>query len=217
MATPDLTTYTGLIEGAQQWLNRYDLADQVPAFIQMAEAQFNRELRTRDMMVRSEAVSQMEFLPVPADFLQEYSLTFNTVGRTGLPELTYVGKLEADRMKSEQSLGQATYYTIINGVFELIPSPNANTDLILTYYARIPRLGEMVGTPPAARQTNWLSVKSPDLYLAATLLQAAPYLNDDSRTQVWATARGELMNRILLEDERAMRSTTQLTSRARAF
>jgi hypothetical protein len=32
---------------------------------------------------------------------------------------------------------------------------------------------------------NWLITNAPDVYLYATLLEAAPYLNDDARTQVW--------------------------------
>jgi hypothetical protein len=88
----------------------------------------------------------------------------------------------------------------------------------MVYYARIPRLGEPIGTPTTTpRQTNWLLDRSPDLYLASTLLQAAPYINDTARLQTWAAMRGEIMGGIQMENERGMRSSTQLTARAEAF
>ena len=40
----------------------------------------------------------------------------------------------------------------------------------------------------AAVPTNYLMTNYPNVYLYATLLQAAPYLGDDQRTNLWAKA-----------------------------
>ena len=217
MSILDIGTYDGLLAAAADWINRGDLVDQIPNFVRLAEAGFNRELRVRDMMVRARATSNLEHVPLPFDFLQEYSLTLDPVGRPAQLEFRYVGKNTADRLKAGQLLGAPGYYTLVDGAFELIPTPTSDQSLVMVYYARIPRLGELTGTPPVSRQTNWLLERSPDLYLASTLVQAAPYINDSQRLQTWAALRGEIMQGIQLENERGMRSSTQLTARAAGF
>ena len=47
-----IATYTDLQSSVADWLNRSDLSAVIPTFIQLAEAKFNRELRTRDMLTR---------------------------------------------------------------------------------------------------------------------------------------------------------------------
>jgi len=63
-----IATYTDLQTAAGDWLNRADLTSVIPTFISLAEAKFNRELRTRDMLIRSEAITTNEFVAVPSDF-----------------------------------------------------------------------------------------------------------------------------------------------------
>lgn len=57
---------------------------------------------------------------------------------------------------------------------------NCNTDYSyrMVYYAGIPSLS--IGSP-----TNWLILRNPNVYLYATLLELAPYLQDDDRINVW--------------------------------
>lgn len=218
--TYEIGTYSWLLQSIGDWLNRADLVDLCPTFVHLAEAQFNRELRVRDMHVRAQAISAAEFVPLPIDFLQHYSLALDPEGMSSSEPLQYVGKFEGDRMKAAQMRGSPGFYTIIDNAFELIPAPQANVDLIMVYYARIPRLGEAIPSGPMVstiRQTNWLIDKSPDLYLASSILQAAPYLNDAARLQTWAAVRAEIIGSMSLENERAMRSSTQLTARAQAL
>lgn len=210
MAVTNIGTYAGLLSSAADWLNRADLTDLVPNFVTLAEAQFNRQLRVRDMQVRAEATSILEFLPLPADFLEAYSLTLNSTDAAPRWPLKYISKKEADATKSYQQTGPVESYTILDGAFELIPAPPGSVDLILTYYAKIPALSTVL-------QTNWLITKSPDLYLASTILQAAPYLNDQVRLQTWSAIRSEIMGGMALESERAMRPTTQLIARVPSF
>jgi|SRR5262245_7334891 len=212
MATPDLTTYPGMVEGVQLWLNRYDLAEQAPAFIQLAEAGLNRELRVRDMLTRVYYASDAnfpEFAPLPVDFLETYTLAENPDGQAPEHPFVYIGQKDAQYFKAMQMQPPSRYYSIVDQAFEIIPAPTTPLDLKLTYYARL---------PPIAAQTttrNWLSIKSPDLYLFSALVEASPYLNDDSRTQVWVSRRAALMEAINIESERSMRPRTQLTARAR--
>jgi hypothetical protein len=205
-----LATYADLQSAAADWINRADLTAVIPTFITLAEAKFNRELRLRDMIVRAEATTSNEFVAVPADFLENYSLELNMADIGPQQSLAFIGPLEAKVLKANKITGLVRYYTIIDGAFELLPAPTTDTDVILTYYQKIPALSDTA-------TTNWLLTKSPDLYLYSTLLEAAPYLRDDDRMQMWGQARGQVLAAMLMESERAMRPTTQLVARRRGF
>jgi hypothetical protein len=205
-----LTTFSDLKSAAADWINRADLTAVIPTFITLAEAKFNRELRLRDMLVRAEATTSNEFVAVPADFLENYSLELNMAQIGPQQALGFIGPLEAKVLKANKITGLVRFYTIIDGAFELLPAPTTDTDVILTYYQKIPALSDTA-------TTNWLLTKSPDLYLYSTLLEAAPYLRDDDRMQMWGSARNQVLAAMQLESERAMRPTTQLVARRRGF
>jgi hypothetical protein len=71
--------------------------------------------------------------------------------------------------------GTPTAYSIVGDSIYFLPYSSAFT-YSLTYYKKFDALSLGV---------NWLITNAPDVYLYATLLEAAPYLNDDARTQVW--------------------------------
>jgi hypothetical protein len=203
-----ITDYTTLKEAVADWLNRADLTTQIPTFIQLAEAKFNRELRVRDMLVRAEASSDEGYIPMPTDFLQEYSMKLET--DTPHQEIVYVGADEAKKIKATGLTGAVQFYSIVGGTFELIPDPVEPVDVEMVYYAKIPALSD-------SATTNWLLSKSPDLYLYGALLETVPYLKDDERLQTWFGARQQIMDGMSNESERSMRSSTQLNMRMRSF
>ena len=98
---------------------------------------------------------------------------------------------------------------MINRSIELVPAPTTNTDLALTYYASIPALAD--------DDTNWLLDKAPDLYLYASLLEAAPYLKNDQRIPVWMNAAAQAADGLRMDSERAMRPTTRMAKAPRGF
>ena len=204
-----LSTYSEIKSTVADYLNRADLTDVLPSFVTLAEAKFNRELRTRDMLTRVQTTSDDEYVSLPTDFLQHYSLELDAA--SAQPPMDYIGPQEAKVLKAQNRTASTTYYyTVIDGAFEIIPAPGSDLDLRMVYYAKIPALSD-------SNTTNWLLTKSPDLYLYSALLEAAPYLKDDDRVQLWAAARQQVMDAMNLESERAMRSTIQLTARRRAF
>lgn len=209
-----LSTYSEIKSTVADYLNRADLTAVLPSFVTLAEAKFNRELRTRDMLVRAQATSSNQYVSLPTDFLQHYSLSLDTA--SAQPPMDYIGPQEAKMLKARHvtagsgSSRMQYFYTVIDGAFEIVPTPNADLELDLVYYAKIPALSD-------SNTTNWLLTKSPDLYLYSALLEAAPYLKDDDRVQLWAAARQQVMDAMNLESERAMRSSVQLTAQRRGF
>lgn len=202
-------TYSELKTAVADYLNRDDLTTVIPNFIMLAEAKFNRELRVRDMMTRAQATSANEYAPLPNDFLQHYSLELSS-GTPSFP-FEYIGAQEAKELQAARTTNKNPYrYTVTGSAFEIVPAPNADLDLRIVYYAKIPALSD-------TQTTNWLLTKSPDLYLYSALLEASPYLKDDERVQLWAMARQQVLDAMNLESERAMRPSIQLTARRRGF
>ena len=127
MAAIQITNYQELLAAGADWLNRADLVDQMPAFVMLSTAQFNRELRLRDMMVRANATSAQEYVELPSDWLEHYSLVLASGG----PPLRYVSEKESNEIKGASNgiAGPVAAYTLIGNSIELIPSPGADVDL----------------------------------------------------------------------------------------
>jgi hypothetical protein len=88
--------------------------------------------------------------------------------------------------------------------------PDATYTTELTYYAKLTKLSNSV-------TTNWLLTSSPDIYLYGALLQAAPYLQDDARIQVWSSLYDRAMSELQTADDRGASSGGALLTRAKTF
>jgi hypothetical protein len=204
-----LTTYTELKASVADWLNRSDLTAAIPDFISLAEAQIERTLRTRQMIVRANASFNVEFGATPADFLEVRSFKLSgTNPPTPLSFMT-IDALDAESTKFTAS-GRPKFFGIVGGQFRLVPTPDSNYATELTYYAKLSKLSASVAT-------NFILSASPDIYLYGALLQAAPYLQDDNRISVWATLYERALNDLQTADDRASTSGGTLITRAKTF
>ena len=204
-----LTTYTELKASVADWLNRSDLTAAIPDFISLAEAQIERTLRTRQMIVRANASFNVEFGATPADFLEVRSFKLSgTNPPTPLSFMT-IDALDAESTKFTAS-GRPKFFGIVGGQFRLVPTPDTNYATELTYYAKLSKLSASVAT-------NFILSASPDIYLYGALLQAAPYLQDDNRISVWATLYERALNDLQTADDRASTSGGALLTRAKTF
>ncbi len=206
MATID--SYSTLKSTIADWLNRTDLTSAIPTFIQLAEAKFNRTLRTRQMVKRATAPIDSPFFAVPSDFLEAKDFQLNT---NPITVLEYVTESAGNNLRASTyiSSGLPRCFTIVGGQLEVIPSPDSEYTGELTYYAKIPALSD-------SNTSNWLLSYAPDLYLYGALLQAAPYLRDDERLGVWSNLYSAAYEDIGVADQRATVATTPLV-RARVL
>ena len=204
-----LTTYAELKTSIGDWLNRSDLTTAIPDFISLAEAQIERTLRTRQMIVRANASFNVEFGATPADFLEVRSFKLSgTNPPTPLSFMT-IDALDAESTKFTAS-GRPKFFGVVGGQFRLVPTPDSNYATELTYYAKLSKLSASVAT-------NFILSASPDIYLYGALLQAAPYLQDDNRISVWATLYERALNDLQTADDRASTSGGALLTRAKTF
>lgn len=198
-----LANYSDLKSSVADWLVRSDLTAVIPDFIALAEAQMERVLRCRQMVVRTNLTVTSEYTALPADFLEmwrvkesgEYALEFNT-------------SESIDAMYDAG--GDPRYYTIVGSELRLFPSPQASTVYEITYFGKLSKLSN-------TNTTNWLLTQAPDAYVYGALLQAAPYLQDDARIPVWQGLYQSAIEALRIADEAGQHTQGILKVRSRPF
>lgn len=203
-----ITTYAELKSAIGDWLNRDDLDAVIPNFISLAEAQFNRTIRHRKMVTRSDATVDTPYFAVPADWLENIRFQLNT---DPITPLLYVTPEQAAEERLKYSVAnQPLMFTMVGQQFQVIPPPNTGYDAELLYYAKIPALSD-------SNTTNWLLTESPDIYLYGALVQSSPYLKEDERINTWAGLYQRFVDDMMLADERARIGSSKLKARIRTF
>jgi len=117
-----LTTYAELKTSVGDWLNRTDLTTAIPDFISLAEAQIERNLRTRQMIVRSTASINTEYAATPTDFLETKSFVLDTNPVTPLQFETISAMNDLQRLNSAAS--KPLYFSVVGEQFRFVPEPD---------------------------------------------------------------------------------------------
>lgn len=198
-----ITTYAQLQTAVANWAHRDDTAftDAVPDFVKLAEARFNRELRTTDQLTSmgSTALSSGA-ANLPTGFLAWEELRFDgAVDHTLQPR-----SLEWIRAQDDAAGGDPRYFAVTGSQVVCWPPTGSIKG---TYYKEIPDL--------ATNSTNWLLTAHPDLYLFATLAEAALWMADMTSLSVWADRAKATMERIQRTDEQNQFNGGVLAIRAR--
>lgn len=201
------TTYAELQTEVADFLNRDDLTSVLPTFISLAEGQLNRDVRDWRMEQRSEAIADDRFLTLPDDWIETIRVQ---VGLTEAPlQLMSRDEMHAQRAKSGDTAGTPCYYSHVAGELELYPTPDGEYSLTLHYVQKIPDL--------ATNSTNWLLTNAPDIYLYATLIQAAHYLRDGERLATWTQLYQASIMGLNTQSKRATESGTGLKMTIRSY
>jgi hypothetical protein len=205
-----LSTYAELQTSITSWLNRADLTSQIPDFIALAEARFNRDLRVPQMINRDTAEVTSGYVSLPADFLE--LITLRVQGSNQYEAMEFISNEAYFDYLNDGITGETRYYTIIGDKIQLLPEPGAGNPITLEliYTEKIPSLSN-------SNTTNWLLTKAPDLYLVQSMLAAEVYLMNDERVPQWqafATGTIEAMNK---EGERAKYSRGALKMKKKTF
>ena len=204
-----LTTYAELKTSIGDWLNRSDLTSVIPDFISLAEAQIERTLRARQMIVRANASFDAQYGAVPSDFLETKSLKLTSTNPQTPLEFLSIDALDQKAAEYTAS-GKPRFFGVVGGQLRIVPTPDSTYTTELTYYAKLAKLS-------SSNTSNWLLASSPDIYLYGSLLQAAPYLQDDARIQTWATLYERALNDLQTADDRGASSGGALLTRAKTF
>jgi len=189
-----LGTYSELQAAIIAWAMRSgdtDFAAQVPDFVVLCEARLNRILRVREMETTATLTLASDgTASLPADYL-----AFRDVTALGYSPARSLDAVSPDYAVDEHPFdGEAPQHFSITGS-TLRTHPKGSGTVRLRYFQAIPAL--------AANATNWLLSKSPGVYLYGSLLEAAPYMFDDSRMQVWSAMFDKAVSDLVSEDHQA--------------
>jgi hypothetical protein len=158
------------------------------------------------MLCRATATLDTHFTALPTDFLEAKNIQLNS---TPVKTLQYVTMEMADMLRggTYDTPGTPLYYTIVGDTLEVVPVPDAEQTVELTYYKKITSLSDSV-------TSNWLLSSHPDVYLYGSLMQAAPYLKDDERIAVWGPLYRQFVNDLNSSSDKAEVSGSLLRMRA---
>lgn len=177
-----LNSYTDLLSEITDWLDE-DLASKADTFIRMAEARFNRLLRTPEMETPLTLEASDESTPLPTDFLQMKAMWIDGDYKIPLNGTSFAN------LNASGPAGLPTTYAIVGTSLYLGPIPDDVYDLAGVYYQTIPPL--TVNAP-----TNWLLAAHPDLYLYGCLTMAELRGWNDTRLPLLKSALDEAMGQI---------------------
>jgi hypothetical protein len=182
-----LNTFSALKSAIADWLNRADLTSQIPDFITMAEARFNREIRSDNMDVSETLTITSGSATVPTGLLSVRSIKL-TADPYGTLKYQPPGVIEdAD----PEDTGAPGFYTRVGSSFIFWPPTSAA--------ARI-RYRKAITPLSDSATSNWLLAAHPDLYLAAPLALAYGLIKDEQRFQLWESAATGLIAQINKDD-----------------
>lgn len=188
-----IVNYSDLAVALANWLARDDLSGRIPTFIALAEAAFNREFRVRAMEQRAtaETVAGQQYYAWPDDLLE---VRYIRVLGTPPAVLTYLNPEQLVGRGDDES-GRPRFWSDIQAALALWPLPSAGHVVEIDYFRKL-------DLAAAGSDGNWLIRRHPDVYLYGALLQAEPYLMNDSRAQTWAQLLNAAVDQMNREDWR---------------
>ncbi len=163
-----LSTYDGLKVSIADWLNREDLTSVIPDFIELAENRIFHELRSpvneKTILL---TLGSDGYATLPSDFLEAKDVFWNydSLQRVSLTQLhNYVSRAGS----SPEVFARETY----RFRFFPVPTVGESDELRMIYYYDPGRL-------TSGATSNVVFAAAPELYLYATLAEAAQYLGSD--------------------------------------
>lgn len=178
-----LTTFSSLKSSITDWLQgRTDILPQTEDFITLAEAEFNRVIRVREMEASDDlTLDGNGEATLPTDYLAWRTVTALTDPRI---ELEYATPSYIEDTYPERPSDYPSVFTIRGST--ILVAPITTSTVRIDYFQKIPALSD-------ANTTNWLLTKMPGLYLHMCLKHAAIYLDNDGAAQRYAAlANGAL-------------------------
>ena len=189
-----ISTYTELQTAVANWLDRDDLTARIPEFIALTEERFNRILRIRAMESEADqaTVAGTRSYSLPTDYRQMRTVHLTT---SPITAMSYITPEIMDRIWAGSTQGKPLSYTIKGNNIYVGPSPDAVYTIRFLYYKKVPALTSLA-------PTNSILTDAPDVYLYGCLLEAEPFLQNDARVQLWATAFQQAIADIQEQDEK---------------
>lgn len=192
-----ISDYASLQTAISDYLARSDLTTaNLQTFIGLAESRIYRELRVRQMeKTASPTVTNASF-PVPSDYVQMKSLYVTNNTGAYLYEIERVTPFWLrSNFQIQSSQGQPSYYAREGSNFILGPYPDGTYPVTMLYFAKLLSLSD-------SNTTNWLTDDHPDLIFAASMVEAATFIQDAEALAYWESKYASISNSVQSMDRR---------------
>jgi len=182
-----ITSYSTLQTAVGDYLARSDLTSWIPNFVQNWEERFYRQPRNwgRWMEATLSVAISNGVASVPDDFLGLATAYLDGVVAAPLQWVTREQLLS--KYPRAGATGQPKWISRDAGNFIFGPVPAGAYTLEGTYYAKPDLLRDVTNGQ------NWLTENAPDLLLYGALLEAEPFLKNDSRIPLWQAKYAEAL------------------------
>jgi hypothetical protein len=196
-----ISTYSELKTAVANFLARTDLTNQIPDFIQLAEARMSRELETRSQEKRATATltADDEYVALPTDLREVREVKLNTSPNT---VLEYRSPTALDSQFTGAG-GKPQAYSIVGNEIKFRPIPDSAYTAEIVYIGSLDALSD-------SNATNTILSRHPDAYLSGALAEAYVYLMDDARAQLYDGKFGRAIEEIKKDEQRAHYGTGTL-------
>jgi hypothetical protein len=128
---------------------------------------------------------------LPSDFLELRDIYIDSRPRF---TLNYLSPSAFSRDARAAESGRPNFYTLRANEFELAPIPDTTYTLVMLYYSKPDVLSD-------SNTSNVFLANCPDALLYGALVEAEPYLMNDSRIQVWAGFYQNALESLNVSDE----------------
>lgn len=187
----NITTWATLKTEVANQLNRTDLTNDVPFFIQLAEFRIYRELRVRQMETVLNSTMSSGQIAVPSGYR---SLKFAYIDGTPVQKLE---RKDAEwiyhNYPTRSASSKPFYIARDGGNFIFGPYPDSAYTVKGVFYKQLDLLSD-------SNTSNWLITDAPDLIYFAALCEAKPWLGDDERIAIWERKYEVVKQRVQLAD-----------------
>lgn len=198
MTVAAVMTYDSLVENVQSYLERNDAAtlEKIPLFIMLAEQIIasqikflgNLSVNTSTMTIGQATIDK------PARWHKTVSMNITVAGQRQ-PVLLRKYEYLREYWPDPTATGVPQFYCDYDYTHWLVaPTPAVAYNFEVLYYERIQPLD-------SSNQTNWFTTYAPQALLYGSLLQAMPFLKNDTRTPIWQAQYQQIMDTLVAEDK----------------
>jgi len=182
--------YDGLVDAIAGWLHKPGLLPQIPTFIMLAESRIYRKLRVRGMESAFEVTVAGGTAPLPERYVE-----LKHIRADGQRPLARKSPAWIYEQYPIGAAGGAPQFFARDGEALIFgPAPSNGLKLKGMYYKRPTPLGD-------ENPSNWFTENAFDLLMFGALCEAAPYMANDARIQVWEAKFGSLLDDMGTEDD----------------
>jgi len=198
MTQAAVMTYDSLVADVATYLERTDIAtlEKIPTFVMLAEQIIASQIKFLGNLTvqTSQMTADDPVINKPARWRKTVSMNITVDGKRQpvlLRRYEYLREYWPDPTNTDVP----KFYTDYDFTHWLVaPTPDVAYNFEVLYYERVQPLD-------SSNQTNWFTQYAPQALLYGSLLQAMPFLKNDSRVQLWQAMYQQAMQVLTAEDK----------------